>query len=53
MASVIYLYFSLQEGANMVKWTKKVLLYTKIIIFWVKGLKVAPSVIKIGFIFYF
>ena len=30
-------------GASMVKWTKKVLQYTKFIIIWVKGLKVVAK----------
>ena len=30
-------------GASMVKWTKKVLQYTKPIISWVKGLKVVAK----------
>ena len=37
-------------GASMVKWTKKVLRYTKTIIFLVKGLKViAECYLKLGF----
>ena len=38
-------------GASMVKWTKKVLQYTKTMFFLVKGLKIIAKFCWIGFFF--